>query len=72
MTPPTIDDAKAIAIDARALGVLILSFGGGNFGTASYGMTRALCDAMRQVNERIYSLISDGTIEIPESLRRGA
>lgn len=69
MNAPTINDAKRLATDARALGVLILSFGGNQFGTASYGMTRPMCDAMRKVNERIYELIQNGTIEVPDVLR---
>jgi hypothetical protein len=69
MNPPTINDAKKMAMDARALGVLILAFGGGQFGASSYGMTRPLCDAMRKVNERIAELIANGTIEIPDALR---
>lgn len=68
MTRPEINDAKRLAYDYRAKGVLILSFGAGRYGTASYGMTRPLCDAMKSVNEQIAELIEQGTITIPPEL----
>lgn len=69
MNPIPITDAKRVAFDNRALGALIVAFGDGQTATASYGLTRPLCDAMRSVNEQIFKLIQDGTIKIPDALR---
>ncbi len=63
-TWPTIADAKRLALEYRKLGVVVLSFGDGQFGTASYGMTRAECDRMRRISERIFTLVKDGTIAL--------
>lgn len=64
-----ITDAKRVAFDNRALGVLIIGFGGERVATTSYGLTRPLCDAMKSVNEQIADLIRNGTIIVPDVLR---
>jgi hypothetical protein len=69
VNPPPITDAKRVAFDNRALGAMILTFGDGSYATASYGLTRPLCDAMRSVNEQIADLIKSGTIKIPDALK---
>jgi hypothetical protein len=43
MKAPTIAEAKRIANDLRARGVMILAYDGKQFGGASYGHTRADC-----------------------------
>ena len=60
--------AKKLAYELRASGVIILSFSDGGFGMASYGMTRAKCNAARIVVDRIADMIERGDIEIPEEL----
>jgi hypothetical protein len=68
MTPPAITTAKQIANDHRALGALVLTFGDAQYASASYGMTRRHCDAMKSVSEQIHALIRDGVIVVPEAL----
>lgn len=65
---PTIQDAKDLATKRRRKAVIVLSFGGGNFHLASYGMTRKLCDDAGDVLEQINALLAVGTITIPDSL----
>jgi len=69
MTPPAITDAKDLAYRLRASGVLVLAIGGGQFGSASYGMTRHCCRAMAKVLEQIHTLVGNGTIVVPDELR---
>ena len=68
---PTINDAKALAMKYRKLGVMVLHFGGRNmqYGGASYGMTRRHCDAMGKLLDRIMELIDQGIIDVPQELR---
>lgn len=77
MTPPSIADAKDVTMKLRARGAMVLAFGAGKFdttayATASYGMTREYCDAMRMVNDQICDLIAKGKIVIPPVLRKEA
>lgn len=69
MTQPTIKTAKQLAVDHRAVGALVLTFGDGTHAGASYGMTRRHCDAMGKVLDQIADLIRDGVIQIPDVLR---
>lgn len=66
MSEPTIADAKKLATAYRKRGVIVLSFEGGQFAAASYGMTRRDCDAMREVVNQICDRIAAGEIEVPE------
>lgn len=66
MDGPTINDAKAVALKYRKRGVIILSFSGEGFAVTSYGMTRADCDAMRQVNDQIADMLAAGDIALPD------
>lgn len=59
MNHPNIADAKALAYKYRKQGVIILHFDGGTFGTASYGMTRAKCEEMREISELIFQKFID-------------
>jgi hypothetical protein len=68
MNQVPISTAKRVAIEQRAVGVLVLAIGGGKFSAASYGMTRRHCDAMKIVNDQIAELIREGAIKIPEAL----
>lgn len=65
-TAPTIDEAKAVAVRHRRVGVIILSFTGCDYAAASYGMTRHACDAMRSVVDQIGELIEQGLITLPD------
>lgn len=66
---PTISDAKSLALKHRCRGVIILAFSEDHFGCASYGITRSDCDAMKHVLNRIYDLLEEGKIELPDSFR---
>jgi hypothetical protein len=68
-TRPTIADAKVLATRCRARGVLILTVGRGAFATASYGMRKQECAALKDVSEQIARLIESGDLVIPDSLR---
>jgi hypothetical protein len=63
---PTIADAKALAVKYRRRGVIVLHFGGGRFGTSSYGMTRVDCGAMKDVSDQIHEAIADGVLVLPD------
>lgn len=66
---PTIDDAKALSYRYRKTGVLILHVSAsGQFGTASYGMTRAQCRAMKDVSDQLHALIASGRLRIHDDL----
>jgi hypothetical protein len=66
---PMISDAKELAMRLRRRGVAVIAIGGGNWGAASYGMTRRDCDAMRRFVDRLFELVESGQLEIPEELR---
>lgn len=68
MKPPAINDAKKLAYDYRARAVLVLAFGGGQLGGASYGMTRADCTAYGHVLDKICDMIEGGEIELPDGM----
>jgi hypothetical protein len=68
MTPPTIGEAKKLAYDLRAKGVIILAFENGKVNGASYGHSRPLCDAMGKVLDQIVDLIGDGGIVVPDNV----
>ena len=70
MSEPTINDAKELAYLHRKTGVAVLHFGGGKFGFASYGMTRAQCRAMGALMDQIADMIETGEIVVPEELRQ--
>ena len=59
MKPPSILDAKKLALDLRARGVIVLAFDGTRFGMASYGQTRRDCDYLRGITDEIYSSIME-------------
>lgn len=66
MSEPTIQDAKDLAYKHRKRGVIILAFTDTGYSSASYGMTRKDCDAMKKANELITSDIQAGVIPIWE------
>lgn len=61
---PTIEEAEDLAVRHRKSAVAILFFGNGQFGFASYGMTRRRCRAMGRVMDQIHDLIANGTISV--------
>jgi hypothetical protein len=69
--PPQIADAKELATRLRLRGVLVLGFEGGRYAVASYGHTRATCDAMRRVADDLGRLIESGELVVPDELREG-
>lgn len=63
---PTIADAKSLSVKYRKRGVIILSFSADGIASASYGMTRADCSAMKDVSEQVVDELSGGVIELPD------
>lgn len=68
---PTIADAKALALKYPVRGVVVLSFGGGQYGLASYGVTRRDCDDLRTVVDDLAELIASQTLIVPYDLTGG-
>lgn len=64
MSEPTIDEAKELAYRHRKKGVVIIAFGDGRFSTASFGMNRALCGAMKRFSEQVAEAIESGDITV--------
>ena len=56
------------AMKLRAKAVIVITVDRDRYGITSYGMTRKLCDAARQVTNDIDEAINTGDIEIPEEL----
>jgi hypothetical protein len=71
MTPPTIEQAKTIAYANRAIATIIIQIGGGQIGYASYGVSRAMCDAAKDLVNNIHLAIEDEVVEIPSALTHG-
>lgn len=75
MTSIPIAAAKTVATDYRCRGVLIVAFGSHpgtgepTVQTVSYGHTRASCNALRAVNDRVYDLLTSGGIEVFDALQ---
>ena len=59
MKPPSIPDAKRIALELRARGVIVLAYDGERFGGSSYGLTRKDCDFLRAVFDKIYESVME-------------
>ena len=59
MKPPSIVDAKRIALELRARGAILLIFDGERFGMASYGETRKDSDYLRNITDEIYAAIAE-------------
>ncbi len=63
MKPPTIADAKKLAMELMASrGVIILAFDGETFGGASYGHTRKKCDELGKLLEEIFHQLNTGEL----------
>jgi hypothetical protein len=59
LKPPSILDAKKLALELRARGAILLAFDGERFGMASYGQTRTDCDYLRGITDEIYSVVME-------------
>ena len=68
---PSIADAKALAHRFRRRGVIVLTFGDGDYSAASYGMTRHDCDEMRRVVEQFARLVEVRAIRVPRAKEPG-
>jgi hypothetical protein len=63
-TAPTINQAKALATQNRAIAVLVIQIQeGGMIGGASYGHTRASCDMAGRLLDAIVGGIGSGSID---------
>ena len=65
MKPPSIPDAKRLAYECRASGVIVLAFDeNGQVAGASYGMTRGQCRVMGAVLDQIVDMLGAGEIAL--------
>lgn len=66
MKLPTITDAKKLAYELRANGVIVLAFDGSEYGGASFGHTRAYCAKLGKVLDQIGDRLRTGEIEMED------
>ena len=69
MVDLAIADAKALATQCRAQGVLIMAFKDGKYHGVSYGHTKQTCTAMKDILEEIGGMIEDEWIIIEDCLK---
>lgn len=66
---PTVRDLKPYADKHKYKAVVAVCFtGNGQFAINSYGQTRKLCDAAKEINNRLFEELSTGEIEVPDAL----
>ncbi len=64
MKPPTIADAKKLALELlTSRGVIILAFDGETFCGASYGHTRKKCDGLGKLLQEIFHQLNTGELQ---------
>lgn len=61
---PTIRTARAITKQGELEGCLVIGFGGDTFGAASYGSTKARCDALGRLLDFISEAIERGEVDL--------
>ncbi len=60
--PAKIEDARALAKDLGARGVVVIALDRDGFGASSYGATVAECKALRRLTDVIADGLSSGSL----------